>query len=291
MWVNIKEFVVGLEVEQRCEATASSRTYAVVAASAAAAEIRVGLGGIVVRNHDPALLELLAVFETDLANARNRLDLGDDTGVLVEIPEGGRDLQTDLGSIPELDPKAALSVPCQEPSVAQLDLRDDGPGKVPLVGLGQQGVLFLLFFDESLEPDISGVEHAGLGPLVEDVVHGGTLDADNEVPGLGGGVVGRVFLKDLTGLEPLSVVLGLDDPAFGSRHELNRDSKAHELVGNFLPLTGMKVHPRTEVGAHDKDKEGPDQVKEEGVGPAKMKTDNPEGKGRKGIFANNSFLG
>lgn len=295
-WVNLKEIVVGIKVEQRCEATASSpassRTYAVVAASATATtEIRVVLGRLFVRNHDPALLDLLAVVETDLANSRNRLDLGDGTGVLVEIPEGGRDLQTDLGPIPELDPKAALSVPRQEPTVAQLDLRDDGPRKVSLAGLRKEGVFFLLFLDESLEPDISGVEHAGLGPLVENVVDGGTLNGTNEVPGLGGGIGGHVFLEELPGLEPLGVVLSLDDPALGGRQELHRESKAHELVGKFLPLTGMKVHPGTEVGSHNNDKEGPDQVKEGSVGPAKMNPDHPEGKGRKGFVANNSFLG
>jgi len=276
---HLEDFLVDSGVKQGRKTTASSRTVAVVAASAATAIAHVRLGGLVVRNHDPPLLGLLAVVETDLADARNRLDLRDGPGVLVEIPEGGRDLQPDFRSVPELDPEAVLAVPRQEPAPALLDLLDDGPGKVSFAGLGQHAVLFFLGLNESLEPAVSGVEHAGLGPLVEDVVQGWTLDGAKEFPGLDGGIVGHAFLEELSGLKPLDVVLGLDDPALGGWQELDRNSEAHELVGEFLPLTGMEAHPRTDIGGHHHDKEGPNEVKEGRVGPAKMKADYPNGKG------------
>jgi hypothetical protein len=193
--------------------------------------------------------------------------------MLVKISEGGRDLESDLRALSELDPEATLSVPRQEPTIASFDLLDDRPGKIPFAGLGQQGVLFLLRLDESLESAISWVIHAGLGSLVEDIVDGWTLNGTDELRGLCGNVFGRVFLEKQPGLEPLDVIFGFDDTTLCRWQELDRDSKAQELRRKFLPLTRMEVHPGTVLAAHHKNKEGPDEVKESRAGPAKMKAD------------------
>ena len=174
------------------------------------------LGGLVVRNHNSALLELLAVVITGLAN------LGDRPRMLVEISKRCRNLEPDLRSVPELDPESALAIPCEEPPVAYIDLFHNRPGKVSLTALRQQGVLFLFFFDESLEKTISGMEITGFASLVKDVIECRAFDGTEEVSGLGSGAVASVFLEKLSGLEPLAVVLGLDDPAIGGRQELNR---------------------------------------------------------------------
>lgn len=75
-------------------------------------------------------------------------------------------------------------------------------------------MLLLLFFDDSLETTVSGVEIAGLCSLIENVVQSGALDCPDEISGLGGGAIGSVLLEKLPCLEPLAMVLGLNDSAF-----------------------------------------------------------------------------
>ena len=75
-------------------------------------------------------------------------------------------------------------------------------------------MLFLLFFDDSLETTVSGVEIAGLCSLIENVIQCGALDCPDKIGRLGGGAIGSVLLEKLPRLEPLAVVLGLNDSAF-----------------------------------------------------------------------------
>jgi len=86
------------------------------------------------------------------------------------------------------------------------------------------------------------------------------------------------------------MVLGLDNPRLGGWEQPNRNSKAHELVGEFLSLSRMKVDAGSNVLAHDHDKEGSHKMEKHCVGPTKVESSDTSRKGRKRLGADVSLF-